>query len=104
MAVGNGNTCIKRSLYGRAALYSDRFAKTSCIWNTVYRSQADPRKEYESLATMQGSAIGSNIRYYTMRKHPPLKERTEQDFYNAVQTARCLQLGHESLRLLIADQ
>jgi hypothetical protein len=53
---------------------------------------------------MQGSAIGSNIRYYTMRKHPSLKERTEQDCYNAVQTARCLQLGHESLRLLIADQ
>jgi hypothetical protein len=28
----------------------------------------------------------------------------EQGCYNAIQTARCLQLGYELLRLFIADQ
>jgi hypothetical protein len=34
----------------------------------------------------------------------PLKKRNEHRCYNAIQTARCLQLRYEPLRLLIADQ
>jgi hypothetical protein len=56
-----------------------------------------------SLAAMHGSASGSGVRYCPTWKHSPLKEINEQGCYNA-QTARCLQLGCESLRLLIADQ
>jgi hypothetical protein len=56
-----------------------------------------------SLAAMQGSPSGSNVRYYPTWKHSPLKERNEKGCYNAW-TARCLQLGCESLRLFIADQ
>jgi hypothetical protein len=50
---------------------------------------------------MQGSASGSNVRYYPTWKHSPLKERNEQGCHNAW-TARCLQLGcdhHVSLLL-----
>jgi hypothetical protein len=36
-----------------------------------------------SLAAMQGSASGSNNRYYAMWKHSPLKERNERVCYNA---------------------
>jgi hypothetical protein len=52
---------------------------------------------------MQGSARGSNVRYYPTWKHSPLKDKNEQGCYK-VKTARCLQLGYESLRHLIADQ
>jgi hypothetical protein len=43
------------------------------------------------LAAMQSSASGSNVTYYPPRKHE-------------IQPARYLQLGYESLRILIADQ
>jgi hypothetical protein len=56
-----------------------------------------------SLAAIYCSASGSNIRYYPKLKHSPIKERNEQGCYDA-QTARCLQLGCEPLRLFIADQ
>jgi hypothetical protein len=36
-----------------------------------------------SLAAMQGSASGSNVRYYLTWKHSPLKEGNEQGCYNA---------------------
>jgi hypothetical protein len=36
-----------------------------------------------SLAAMQGSAIGNNVRYYPTWKHSPFKERNEQGCYNA---------------------
>jgi hypothetical protein len=36
-----------------------------------------------NLAAMQGSAGGSNVRYYPTLKHSPLKERNEQGCYNA---------------------
>jgi hypothetical protein len=36
-----------------------------------------------SLAAMQSSASGSNVRYYPTWKHSHLKERNEQDCYNA---------------------
>jgi hypothetical protein len=49
-----------------------------------------------SLAAMQGSASVSNVRYYPTFKHSPLEKRNEH--------AWCLQLGYESLRLLIAYQ
>jgi hypothetical protein len=57
-----------------------------------------------SLAAMPGSASGINVCYYPTWKHSPVKERNEQGCYNAIQTDRCLQLGCESLRLIIADQ
>jgi hypothetical protein len=56
-----------------------------------------------SLTAMQGPASRSNVRYYPTWKHSPLKERNEQGC-TIIQTARCLQLRCESLRLLIADQ
>jgi hypothetical protein len=36
-----------------------------------------------SLAAMQGSATGSNVRYYPTWKYSPLKDRNEQGSYNA---------------------
>jgi hypothetical protein len=43
----------------------------------VYRPRVDPSKNV-SLAAMQGTASGSNVRYYPTWKHSPLKERNEQ--------------------------
>jgi hypothetical protein len=56
-----------------------------------------------SLAAMQGSASRCNVRHYPTWKHSPFKERNEEACYNVYNT-RCLQLGYESLRLLIANQ
>jgi hypothetical protein len=36
----------------------------------------------QSLLAMQGSASGSNVRYYPTWKHSPLKERNERGFYS----------------------
>jgi hypothetical protein len=52
---------------------------------------------------MYGSVSESNVRYNPMWKHSSLRERNEQGCYDAW-TARYLQLGYESLRLLIPDQ
>jgi hypothetical protein len=46
-----------------------------------------------SLVAMQGSASGSNVRYYPTWKHSLLKERNEQGCYNAIQTAWCSELS-----------
>jgi hypothetical protein len=37
-------------------------------------------------------------------KITPLKEKSEQGCYNAIKTARYLQLGYKSLRLFIVDK
>jgi hypothetical protein len=65
---------------------------------SIYRPQITsiPARN-ASLAAMHGSASESNVRYYPTWKHSSLKERRHEH-------ARCLQLGYESLRLLIADQ
>jgi hypothetical protein len=50
--------------------------------NTVHRSRVDPARN-ASLVAVQGSARGTNVRYYPTWKHSPLKERNEQGCYNA---------------------
>jgi hypothetical protein len=44
------------------------------------------------LAAMHGFASRSSVPHYPTWKHSPRKERNEQGCYNAIQTARCLQL------------
>jgi hypothetical protein len=55
-----------------------------------------------SLAVVQGSTSGSNVTIQS-KNIRPLKKELNKAVNNAY-NARCLQLGYESLRLLIADQ
>jgi hypothetical protein len=57
---------------------------------------------------MHGSASGCNVRYVTMQREnirPSKKDINKAvTTLSKIKTVRCLQLGYESLRLLIADQ
>jgi hypothetical protein len=48
----------------------------------IQRKQHCYSPQIMSLAAMQGSASGSNVRYYPTWKHSPLKEKNEHGCYN----------------------
>jgi hypothetical protein len=69
-------TCCLQELKGAASCVFASHGST-CVWKLQSTYHELVPAKNASLEAMQGSASGSNVRYYPTSKHSPLKERNK---------------------------